>query len=217
MRLGVLGGAFNPVHYGHLRAAEEAREALGLDRVLFVPSGDPPLKSVDVAGVGHRLAMARLAAAGNPAFEVLDIEARRPGKSYTVLTLEELGALYPGAGLFFVLGIDAFLDLPHWREPERLVALADYVVVSRPPRRFSELAGSSFLVAEQGALAALDRGGAGLVKAGLKGGREAHLLRATPMEISSTNIRALARAGRSLRYLLPEAVESYIMSHGLFA
>ena len=117
MRIGVFGGTFNPIHYGHLRAAEEVREMLAFDKVLFVPSGTPPLKTEDLTDAQKRFEMARLAVAGNGAFEVLDIECKKPKKSYTVETLEVLLTLYEDAELYFMLGIDAFLDIPNWWMP----------------------------------------------------------------------------------------------------
>jgi nicotinate-nucleotide adenylyltransferase len=216
MRFGVFGGTFNPVHYGHLRAAEEVREALALDKVLFVPSGNPPLKSRDVEDIRHRHAMTAMAVASNGAFDVLDIEAKRPGKSYTVLTLEELGRIYPGVGLSFIIGIDAFLDLPHWREPERLLAMADFIIIGRPPFLFADLGHSPFLDAERETLLGLDGGGPSTADARLASGRPAVLVRTTAFDISSTAVRDLRRDGKSLKYLLPENVESYIMSNGLF-
>lgn len=217
MRLGVLGGTFNPVHFGHLRAAEEARERLGLDRVLFVVSGNPPLKSESLAGSEDRHAMVALAVQGNPAFEASDVELRGEGKSYTVDTLKRLRAMLPGSEMFFILGIDAFLDLPNWKEPERLLREASLAVVNRPPHSFSELAASPFLVDGAAALAALKKGGQGPVRVSLEGGGAAFLVSITALEISASAIRSLVREGRSIKYLLPEGIESFIMTHGLYA
>jgi len=217
MRVGVLGGTFNPVHFGHLRAAEEARERLRLDRVLFVVSGNPPLKSESLARATDRYAMVALSVAGNPAFEVSDVELAGEGKSYTVDTLERLRAMMPGAEMFFILGIDAFLDLPNWKEPERLVRAASFAVINRPPHSFSELAASPFLAAGEEALAALDRGGRGPVRVSLKGGGSAFLMNVTALDISASAIRSLLQEGGSVKYLLPEGVESFIMTHGLYA
>jgi nicotinate-nucleotide adenylyltransferase len=221
MRYGVFGGTFNPIHYGHLRAAEEVREALGLDKVLFVPTGVPPLKkSSQIADSGHRFAMTVMAMASHEAFEALDIETGKPGRSYSVDTVEGLGRTYPGAELFFIIGIDAFLDLHLWRKPERLTGLVDFIVISRPGYRFVDLVDSPYLEVRGERLLELDvagSGGGGPIAARLGSGRTAWLFRVTPYDVSSTAIRALQRREKSIKYLLPEAVESYIMTNGLFA
>jgi nicotinate-nucleotide adenylyltransferase len=217
MRLGVLGGTFNPIHYGHLRAAEEARERLGLEKVLFVPAGAPPLKYSGLADADKRHAMAELAVASNRHFEVSDVEFGGQEKSYTVKTMDRLRAGLPGHDFYFILGIDAFLDLHSWKEPERLVASTDFVVIRRPPFTFSLLEGSPFLEASAGALRELDEGAEGPKTAAMKGGRTAFLMGITPLHISSSAIRGLVREQRSVKYLLPESVESFIMSNGLYA
>lgn len=145
MKLGVFGGTFNPVHYGHLRAAEEAREVLGLEKVLFVPSGNPPLKHTDLADAGQRYEMVRRAVAGNRPFEVLDIECTSPEKSYTVNTIGKLHEMYAGCDLYFMLGVDAFIDLPNWYMPEKLVSIVNFAVLSRPGCRFADLLASPYL------------------------------------------------------------------------
>lgn len=217
MRLGFLGGTFNPVHYGHLRAAEEARERLKLERVLFVPAGNPPLKSSELADADKRYAMVELALAGNGWFEPSDIELRSTEKSYTVDTMKRLGQRYAGAEFYFILGIDAFVELPDWREPDRLVKATDFILLNRPPHAFAALAASPYLDVSEEALGALDSGRETLSTVTLRGGRTAFLLRAAPLDISSTTIRSLVRNGRSIKYLLPESVESFIMSDGLYA
>src|SRR3954471_15175632 len=131
MRLGIYGGTFDPIHLGHLILAEACREAAGLDRVWFVVAGQPPHKLGPRAQVGHRLEMTRIAVTGNPAFEVSEIEARRPGPHYSVETLEEVRRDRPEDELFFLIGADSLADLPFWRQPERIVELARLVVVNR--------------------------------------------------------------------------------------
>jgi nicotinate-nucleotide adenylyltransferase len=217
MRLGVLGGTFNPIHYGHLRAAEEARERLGLERVLFVPAGNPPLKSSELADAGKRYAMTELAVAGNGWFELSDIELKSTEKSYTVDTMKRLGERYPGAEFYFILGIDAFMEMSEWREPDRLVGATDFVLLNRPPHAFAALAASPYLDVSEEALGALDSGRETMRAVTLRGGRTAFLLRAAPLDISSTTIRSLVRNGRSIKYLLPESVESFIITDGLYA
>src|SRR3954447_16080191 len=132
MRLGLFGGTFDPIHLGHLVLAEQCREACGLDRVWFVVAGSPPHKPGERTAVGHRLEMARIAVAGHPAFEVAEIEARRPGPHYSVETLEQVHRDRPGDELFFLIGADSLADLPFWRHPEGIARLATVVVVTRP-------------------------------------------------------------------------------------
>ncbi len=216
-RLGIFGGTFNPVHFGHLRAAEDARELAGLDRVIFIPSGNPPLKTADIAPAPHRYAMTELAVKGNPAFEVLDIECRSPKKSYTAETLEKLHNLYPGQSLYLMLGIDAFLDIPNWHRPERLLSLADIMVLSRPGCRFADLSISPYLSLSKEILRRLEAGKIPLYSTALKNGKTAMLLNISPVNISATDIRGRIAQGKSMKYLLPAEAESYIISHKLYA
>src|SRR4051794_20875065 len=132
MKLGLFGGTFDPIHQGHLILAEACREALGLDRVWFVVAGTPPHKPGGRTPVGHRVEMARIATAGNPAFEVSEIEARTTGPNYSVETLEAVRAERPGDDLFFLIGADSLADFPLWRRPDRIAELATVVVVNRP-------------------------------------------------------------------------------------
>lgn len=216
MRIGVFGGTFNPIHYGHLRAAEEARELLSLDKVLFIPSGTPPLKTVGLAGAAHRYEMTRRAAKHNRFFEVLDIESRNEGKSYTVDTLGKLLKTYKGADLWFMLGVDAFLDMPNWRDPERLVSLVNFAVFSRPGTSFADLSASPHISSGDYSSKALDQPGEGLLTVRLKSGRDLVLLKITPIGISSTDIRKRIKKRQSIKYLLPEEIESYIISNKLY-
>ncbi len=132
MRLGLFGGTFDPIHLGHLILAEQCREACRLDRVWFVVAGAPPHKRGDRTPVFHRIEMARIAIAGHQAFEVSDIEARRPGPHYSVDTLEAVHRERPGDDLFFLIGADGLVDLPTWRDPAGIARLATIVVVNTP-------------------------------------------------------------------------------------
>lgn len=214
MKFGILGGTFNPIHYGHLRVAEEVREKLGFDRILFVPSCNPPLKIEDLENAGHRYEMTRLSVETNPFFEISDIECRRSGKSYTVETLSTLREMHPDVEFYFIVGIDSFLDIPTWHKPERLMELTDFVVVSRPGFHFSSL--SPRIPPGFKILSALDACKLEMHKASLKNGRKLYLLNVTPMDISATTLRSLVRGGMSIKYLLPENVESYIISNKLY-
>ena len=216
MNIGIFGGTFNPIHYGHLRSAEEIRTMFGLDRIFFIPSGNPPLKRKDLAEAEHRYKMVRMAVRGNPYFEVLDIECVRPGKSYTVDTLEQLLKNYPAAVFFFMLGIDAFLDIPNWRGPEKILSLTNFIVLSRPGKNFSDLFQSPYLDMKKTLLAGIDNGDSESCTTVLQSGKQVILARVTQLGISSTDIRKRVKKGTSLKYLLPAEVESYIISNNLY-
>ena len=216
MRIGICGGTFNPIHYGHLRAAEEAREMLALDKILFIPSGNPPLKVRELADARHRYKMTRLAVIRNRLFDVLDIECIRKGKSYTVNTLETLLKLYSDSELYFILGIDAFLEMPNWWKPEKLISLVNFMVLSRPGSRFIDLLSSPYLNVKKEIMVRLDNGEIRSFTTGLQTRKEAVLLGVTPIGISSTDIRNRIKEGLSIKYMLPEEIESYIISNKLY-
>ena len=214
--IGVYGGTFNPIHVGHLRAAEEVAEALGLERVLFVPSATPPHKVDDqgdaIAPAADRLAWVRLAIAGNPRFEASAIEVERGGASYLVDTLRELRAkLAPGEPVFLV-GSDAFAEMGAWREPLELFGLAHYAVIVRPPLRTGSLAAWLPEVVRDEIEIAADQRSA-------RHRRTATWLRLVSIagfDISASEVRQRLRDGRSVRYLLPEAVREAVLASGAF-
>jgi nicotinate-nucleotide adenylyltransferase len=219
MRLGLLGGSFNPIHNCHLTIAAETRDALGLDRVLFVPTGDPPHKASDsLAPAVHREAMVRLAIKDEPSFGISDIELRRTGKSYSIDTIRILQAeMGPSAELFFVIGLDAFLDLPSWKEAENLLLACRFIVVSRPHLAFERLLTMPlFPPVEPDQLSALDRGEIRRLSVRISGGKDLTLLRLSPCHISASEIRQRIGERRSLASVLPLSVESYIIQHGLY-
>lgn len=216
MKLGIMGGTFNPIHYGHLRPAEEIRERLKLDKVLFIPSARPPHKDSEIIEPHHRLAMARLAIRFNPAFDVSPVEVERKGKSYSVRTLEELLGEYR-AELFFLLGVDAFLEIPTWREADRLFSLTNFVILLRPPYSFQSLSQSPYLKSlTRSFLAELDQGIRQSYRKVSENGKFIYFERITSLDISSTYIRKNLKAGKSIKYLLPDSVESYIIAHRLY-
>lgn len=200
--IGVMGGTFDPIHVGHLAIAEEARDALILDRILFVPAGRPPHKPAgSVTPVEHRVAMVELAISGNDAFELNRIEVDRAGPSYTVDTVEALahgeGVAPPEApGLTVILSAETFAELPGWHEPERLFDAARVAVVPR----------DGYPAPDPLWLSAAFPGREGRVVY-LEGPR---------LGLSSTALRARVAAGRSIRYLVPDAVAAYIAEHGLY-
>ena len=195
-RTAVLGGSFNPIHYGHLLLADDVVELLGLDRVLFVPAARPPHKpNADLAPAPDRYAMVELAIAGHPTFAVSDVEFRRSGPSYTVETLEALGI--PREQLFLIVGSETFLDLLSWRSPRRVADLAQLAVVPR--------VGSAF-----------DVESAAVRKVVHEIGHEPVVVRASSLPISASDLRRRVREGRSIAYRLPEAVGAYIRAKRLY-
>jgi nicotinate-nucleotide adenylyltransferase len=195
--IGIMGGTFDPIHVGHLAVAEEAREALGLDRVLFVPARQPPHKAPgSVTRVGDRVAMVQLAIADNPAFELSMVEVERTGPSFTVDTVEALARGNPGAALHLILSAETFAELPTWHEPERLFDAARMAVV---PREGYPAPDPAWLT-------------------GAFPGREDRVdyLEGPRLGLSSTALRARVAAGRSIRYLVPAAVAAYIAEHELY-
>lgn len=211
---GIFGGTFNPIHYGHLRAAEEAGQALGLDNILFIPSGNPPLKSNDLAPSLDRYEMVRLAIENNRLFNISDAEIRRTGKSYTLETMLSLRGIYRDDEFYLILGIDSFIEMPSWYQPERLTGLTDFVVISRPGYDFKSLCLQ--LNAAEDVLHQLDCREMEIFRSGPGNRGRIILLNVSPLDISATGIRRLVREGKSIKYLLPEAVESYIISNKLY-
>ena len=187
------------------------REALGLSKVIFIPACVPPLKSEDLADAHHRLEMVGLAIESNPCFEISDMECRRGGKSYTVETLEELKREDPSIQPLFILGVDAFLEIPNWYKPERLIKLCDFIVINRPPHGIEEILKSPFVKQGEGYLQGKRQS---FLK--LKSGRKAIPLHCTPIGISASDIRRRLRNNLSIKYLLPESVESYIISNRVY-
>jgi nicotinate-nucleotide adenylyltransferase len=209
-RTGLFGGSFNPIHCGHLLLADEVRERLALDRVVFMPARVPPHKpAADLASASDRHAMVQLAIAGNPAFEVSDLELRRAGPSYTVATLEALGI--PPRELFLLIGSETFLDLLSWREPRRVAALCRIVVVPRAGSSFDhDSAAARKVVHEIGA------DGIAPVTGRDTPDRGVIIVHATSLPLSASEIRARAAAGRSLAYRVPAAVADYIRRHRVY-
>lgn len=208
--LAIFGGTFDPIHLGHLRAAQEVAEELELATVLFMPCADPVFPKDVRASAQHRLEMARLAVVGNPRFAVSDLEVKRGGKSFAVDSLEEMALRHPGRTLFWLIGADAFFKLHSWYQPRRLFDLADFVVMTRPGAPGSDLL--SYLTYYLDPAFAPAPGG--WVR--LPGGHGAKRLTTTLLDISSTDIRRRAAQGLSLTYLVPAAVEDYICRMKLY-
>ncbi|MHB1399860.1 MAG: nicotinate-nucleotide adenylyltransferase [Trichloromonadaceae bacterium] len=212
MNLGIFGGTFNPVHLAHLRVAEEVREACALDQVLFLPASVPPHKHPAAAvSFADRCAMVEAAIADHPDFRLCAIEGERPGKSYSVDTLELLRQRHPGDDFYFIIGLDSFRDLPLWHDYARLFTLTHIVVATRPgvfsgdPRELLPVAMHNEFCYDCGAKTLSHRSGTSIF-----------FVEETRLDISSTQIRHLVDTGRSTRYLVPPTVADYIAAHGLY-
>jgi nicotinate-nucleotide adenylyltransferase len=196
VRVGILGGTFNPPHLGHLVCAQEAYLQLALHQVMLIPARIPPHKPVEEEpGAEHRLALCRLAAQGDDRLIVSDIEIRRSGPSYTVDTLKELHSSTPDNELFLIVGGDIAAGLPTWHEPEQVLSLATLAVARRK--------GTSRATVDK----ALHK---------LRGGQRAQFFRMPRIGVSSTMIRRRVHAGLPIKYLVPDAVAGYIHDHGLY-
>jgi nicotinate-nucleotide adenylyltransferase len=210
VRLGLFGGTFDPIHVGHMDAADAARRALSLDRVLFIPSHLPPHREADPrATMFHRFAMVALATNGEQAYDTSDAEVRRAGTSYTHDTLIGLHAQgWSASQLFFIIGTDAFAQIALWREFGRLVEGTNFAVVGRRGTTLdAALAGTPALA---GRVRPLDQAREPSATTGV------YLIEASTRDVSSTLIRAELTAGRSIAGLVPEAVERHIIKHGLY-
>lgn len=216
-RVGIFGGTFNPIHLGHLHAAEEVLDALGLERMLFVPSGEPPHKtgsdSDPIAPAELRLAWVRAAIAGNPRFAVDALEVERGGASYSVETLRTLGEQIAPDLPVFVLGIDAFAEVGTWRDPELLFTLANFAVIKRPGRPV-EATGHWLPARVRDAFELASNGRSARHRAA---GTWVRLLEIAALDISASEIRARLRSGRSVRYLLPKPVWEAVLRSRVYA
>ncbi|MEK7268157.1 MAG: nicotinate-nucleotide adenylyltransferase [Nitrospirota bacterium] len=219
MRIGLFGGTFNPIHRCHLAIAAQTRDRLRLDRIIFIPSGDPPHKpSESLAPSRHRLEMVRRAAATDPSFEVSEVELRRVTKSYSIETVHTLrGAYGPEAELFFIIGLDAFLAFPSWKRAPELLRSCHFVVVPRTGTAFLSLSDMPLLPAiAPASLKALDDRHQDRLDVPLPGGTMLTLLGLPPCDASASDIRTRLRKRLSLSNLLPASVESYIIQFGLY-
>ncbi len=210
-RIGLFGGTFNPIHLGHLRAAEEVRIAFGLLKVVFMVSAVPPHKDpARIAKADHRYAMTQLAIRGNPHFEVSDYEMRKEGISYSIETVYWMKKHYPGE-LYFIVGLDAFRDIAAWQRYDELLSLCHFVIMTRPGYHRFML--EDVLPASIATLYTYDRRHDSYIHSS---GYKIFHQSVTLMDISSTNIRELIHERRSIRYLIPLAVEDYIEKHRLY-
>jgi nicotinate-nucleotide adenylyltransferase len=217
--IGLLGGTFNPIHNGHLAIARQTRDALHLDRIIFIPTGDPPHKhQEDLAPARDRSEMARLAVVSDPSFSVSDIEVGRSGKSYSIDTIRLLHQQYGGSvRLYFLIGLDAFLELPTWRDPEIVLTLCSFVVISRPGTSFQALATLPLIprIPKQ-SLVDLDEGRSSRLDVPI-GAHALICLRLPPCEVSASDIRTRIKQGLPTANLLPPSVESYILQYHIYS
>jgi nicotinate-nucleotide adenylyltransferase len=197
LRLGIMGGTFDPIHFGHLVTAEEALVQFNLDKVVFMPTGHPARKTDEnVSAPEHRYIMTALATATNPDFEVSRMEVDRPGLTYTSDTLRSLRDEYgPETSLFFITGADAVWEIVTWKDAHEFPSMCTFIAATRPGY---DLEAARREHAE--ALAAID----------------IEFIEVPALAISSTDLRKRVRAGRPIRYLLPETVEAYIEKYGLY-
>lgn len=194
-RLGIFGGTFDPPHIGHLMLAEFARETLDAERMLFVPAADPPHKDATRSGIPHRLAMLERAIADNSHFAISLADVERPGPHYSVDMVRLIQAQYPSAELYFLIGADSLRDLPTWYHPEALIRLCRLAVLPRP-----------------GVIVSAD-----MHEAVLPGLAERMVMLETPrIDVSSTEVAARIRAGKTVRYLVPQPALDYLEAHGLY-
>lgn len=197
-RIGIMGGTFDPIHYGHLVAAEAAREAFCLEKIIFVPAGIPPHKvQEEVTPARHRYLMTLLAIMSNPYFEISRVDLERGGVTYTVDTLADLKKEFSEAIIYFITGADAILEILSWKSPAQVMSMADFIAVTRPGYDLDQLSktlGSFYSEFQE----------------------QIHVLEIPPVGISSTALRRRLKEGRSVRYLVPETVVTYIENRGLY-
>ncbi len=213
MRLGLLGGTFNPIHIGHLRAAVEVREAFNLDRILLIPSACPPHKEFqDVVSAEDRLEMVRLAVQGVPFLEASGVEVARPGTSFTIETLKYFQDHFgPEASIYFVIGLDAFSEIATWKSYKRLFPTAHFIVMTRPGTHFRDLKSFVFAhISEE-------------YKYDINSNQYTHphwcsifCVEITHLNISATQIRTCMSHDRSISFLVPRIVEEYILKRNLY-
>jgi len=190
-KIGILGGTFDPIHLGHLILAEQLAEKYGLDEIIFIPSSSPPHKNnKKVSSAKDRFKMTGLAIEDNPLFSISDIELKRKGKSYTVITVQKLKKLYPKSKLFLLCGSDVLNELKTWRSPDEIYKLIKVIIGVRP--------------------------GYNKIKKDNKYAKKSIIEQINGLEVSSTEIRERVKKGKSIRYLVPAKVEEYIKAKGLY-
>jgi nicotinate-nucleotide adenylyltransferase len=199
LKYGIMGGTFDPIHIGHLVIAEEVRSRFKLDKVIFVPAGNPPHKDLGaVTDANHRYIMTLLATMTNPNFEVSSIEIDREGITYTIDTIIAFKEKFTdNVSLYFITGADAIMELDTWKDTEKLLSLCEFIAVSRPGFKSSKM---------EKVIRELEKKYSSVI----------HMLEVPALKVSSTDIRNRIREGRPVKYLLPESVEYYIQKNRLY-
>lgn len=202
IRLGIMGGTFNPIHYGHLVTAEEARIQFSLEKVIFVPTGDPVHKRDKRAlSAEDRYLMTVIATSSNPYFTVSRIEIDRPGPSYTIDTVKKIGELYRDAKIYFITGADAVWEIITWKDPEELFRYCDFIAATRPGyslKKFEDMHVLTHLAEDKKKLP------------------QVNIMEIPALAISSTDIRKRVKTGHTIRYLVPEGIWSFIYKSGFY-
>ncbi|SDZ24391.1 nicotinate-nucleotide adenylyltransferase [Thermoactinomyces sp. DSM 45892] len=192
MRIGIMGGTFDPIHHGHLLIAEQAREGMNLDQVWFVPAGDPPHKRhKTITSAKHRLHMVQLATENHPCFQVKDIEIKRSGPSYTLLTIQEFTKQYPDAHFFLIMGEDMVKNLPEWYRIEKILQYVQIIGLHRPGTKADDIPNY------------IDK-------------HVCWIEDVVEIRLSSTFVQKQVRLGKSVRYMVPDLVDQYIKEQGLY-
>lgn len=212
MKIGLFGGTFNPIHHAHLRIAEEIREHFQLAKVIFVPAATPPHKPLaEDLSFGDRLRMVELAVGGNRFFSVSDLEGKREGKSYSIDTIHQFRKLYPGDEFFFIMGSDSFAEFGSWKEYAVIFSCCNIVTITRPGSRISLREALPVDIAHEFCYHDAEK------RLSHRSGYSVYCIEGTQLDISSTNIRSLIRRGLSIKYLVPESVERYIIQQRFYA
>ncbi|MGB3345646.1 MAG: nicotinate-nucleotide adenylyltransferase [Candidatus Humimicrobiia bacterium] len=203
LRIGIMGGTFNPIHYGHLVTAEEARIQFNLDRVLFIPTGDPPHKEGQkITNAQQRYLMTVMATGSNPYFYVSRMEIDRPQPSYTMDTVKDLHEVYKDSQIFFITGTDAVLDILTWKNPAEILNLCIFIAATRPGYELDRLNNIKKRLKDELGIADINE--------------KIHIIKIPALAISSTDIRNRVRTGKPIRYLLPEGVANHIYKMGFY-
>lgn len=212
MKIGLFGGTFNPIHHAHLRIAEEIREHFMLSKVIFVPAATPPHKPLaDDLSFGDRLRMVEHAVRGNRFFSVSDLEGKREGKSYSIDTIRQFRELYPGDEFFFIMGSDSFADFGSWKQYAAIFSCCNIVTITRPGSRISLRDALPVDIAHEFCYHDAEK------RLSHRSGYSVYSIEGTQLDISSTDIRSRIRKGLSIKYLVPESVERYIIQQRFYA
>ena len=212
MKLGILGGTFDPIHLGHLRTAEEIGQELDLEKVYLIPSASPPHKRKEpVMTFHHRMAMTQLAISDSHLLEALDLEGKRPGFSYSIETLRDFHRIFkPNPEIFFIIGMDAFLEIKTWKEYQNLFDYAHFVIIQRTGYGVERL--ESLLLDFKSEMKRTNQRNMFIMPSG----KTLLIMKPTIMDISSSRIREMVTKGKSIRFLVPESVRDYILEKGLY-